>query len=113
MKLMLPVLAVVALAGPAWWQATAPSSVDAAVPPVLAQGFSEIVKKVTPAVVNIAVTGNESRRGGRRQLPLPPGPFGGPPGEEPPGEEPGPPIPPPPGPPGRPEQSAGSGVIID
>ncbi len=83
----------------------------AGVPPALAQGFSEIVKKVTPAVVNIAVTGNEGRRGGRR--PLPPGPFGGPPGEEPPGEEPGPPIPPPPGPPGRPEQSAGSGVIID
>ncbi len=88
-------------------------SVDAAgVPPAFAQGFAEIVKKVTPAVVNIAVTGNEGRRGGRRQLPLPPGPFGGPPGEEP-GEEPGPPIPPPPGPPGRPEQSAGSGVIID
>ncbi|MEK7294306.1 MAG: trypsin-like peptidase domain-containing protein, partial [Nitrospirota bacterium] len=114
MKLMLPVLAVVVLAGPAWWHATAPSSVDAAVPPALAQGFSEIVKRVTPAVVNIAVTGShEGRRGGRRQLPLPPGPFGGPPGDEPPGEEPGPPIPPPPGPPGRPEQSAGSGVIID
>ncbi|MGH7260088.1 MAG: Do family serine endopeptidase [Nitrospiraceae bacterium] len=91
---------------------SSPSADAAGVPPALAQGFSEIVKKVTPAVVNIAVTGNEGRRGGRRQLPLPPGPFGGPPGEEP-GEEPGPPIPPPPGPPGRPEQSAGSGVIID
>ncbi len=94
------------------------SAVEAAVPPGMAQGFSDIVKKVTPAVVNIAVTGGE---GGRRERgprrPLPPGPFGeppggGPPGEEPPGME--PPIPPPiPGPPGRPEQSAGSGVIID
>ncbi len=92
---------------------SSPSADAAGVPPAFAQGFAEIVKKVTPAVVNIAVTGNEGRRGGRRQLPLPPGPFGGPPGEEPPGEEPGPPIPPPPGPPGRPEQSAGSGVIID
>ena len=87
---------------------------DAAVPPALAQGFSEIVRSVTPAVVNIAVSGGEGGRRGRRQLP--PGPFGGPPGETPPGEEPpgGEPIPPmPPGPPGRPEQSAGSGVIID
>jgi serine protease Do len=86
----------------------------AAVPPALAQGFSEIVRSVTPAVVNIAVSGGEGGRRGRRQLP--PGPFGGPPGETPPGEEPpgGEPIPPmPPGPPGRPEQSAGSGVIID
>ena len=119
MKLMLPVLAVMMLAGVSWWQVAAPSSVDAAVPPVLAQGFSDIVKKVTPAVVNISVTGShEGRRGGRRpgpQMPpgLPPGPFGGPPGEDAPGEEPGPQIPPPPGPPGRPEQSAGSGVIID
>lgn len=109
-KLVLPGLAVVALALGAWWQMAAPPAADAAVPPALAQGFSEIVKKVTPAVVNIAVTG-EGRRGGRR--PLPPGPFGGPPGEEPPGEEPGPPVPPLPGPHGRPEQSAGSGVIID
>ena len=108
---------------------------DAATPPIVVQGFSEIVKKVTPAVVNIAVTGGESgRREGRR--PLPPGPFGGPPGggppgggppggppgggppgEEPPGMEPPgpPPFPGPPGPPGpgRPDQSAGSGVIID
>jgi serine protease Do len=92
---------------------------EAAAPPALASGFSDIVKKVTPAVVNIAVTGGEARREGRR--PLPPGPFGGPPGGGPPGEEPPgmepPPIPPPfpgpPGPPGRPDQSAGSGVIID
>lgn len=89
----------------------------AAVPPALAQGFSELVRSVTPAVVNIAVSGGEGGRRGRRQLP--PGPFGGPPGENPPGEEPpgGEPIPPMPGPPGggpgRPEQSAGSGVIID
>ena len=97
------------------------SEVGAAVPPGMVQGFAEIVKKVTPAVVNIAVTGGEGgrREGGpgprRPQPPLPPGPFGGPPGgppgEEPPGMEP-PPVPPP-GPPGRPEQSAGSGVIID
>lgn len=101
-------------------------SVASAAPPIA--GFSDIVKKVTPAVVNIAVTGGESRREGRR--PLPPGPFGppgggppgggpgGPPGEEPPGMEPPgpPPFPGPPGPPGgpgRPDQSAGSGVIID
>jgi serine protease Do len=93
------------------------STTAAAAPPAFAQGFSEIVKKVTPAVVNIAVTGEgrEGRREGRR--PLPPGPFGGPPGGGPPGEEPPgaePPLPPPiPGPPGRPDQSAGSGVIID
>ena len=93
----------------------------AGVPPAFAQGFSEIVKAVTPAVVNIAVTGSgEGRREGRRQLP--PGPFGGPPpgpgGDEPPGMEPpgggpgGPPVPPGGGP-HRPEQSAGSGVILD
>jgi serine protease Do len=89
--------------------------VEAATPAQLAQGFADIVKKVTPAVVNIAVTGGESvrRPGGPRRPPLPPGPFGGPPegppGEEPPGMEP----PPLPGPPGRPDQSAGSGVILD
>ena len=87
----------------------------AGVPPVLAQGFGDIVKKASPAVVNIAVTGGgEGRREGRR--PMPPGPFGGPPGEEPPGGEPPtpPPFPPgPPGPHGRPEQSAGSGVVLD
>ena len=85
----------------------------AGVPPAFAQGFSEIVKKVTPAVVNIAVTGGggEGRRRG-----LPPGPFGAPPGEEPNGGELPTPPPMPPGPPGghgRPEQSAGSGVILD
>jgi serine protease Do len=91
-----------------------------AVPPGLAHGFSDIVKKVTPAVVNIAVTGGEGSRReggpgpgpGPRRPPLPPGPFG-PPGDEPPGMEPPPTPPPMPGPPGRPEQSAGSGVIID
>src|SRR5439155_484812 len=72
--------------------------VEAAMPAQLAQGFADIVKKVTPAVVNIAVTGGESTRrpGGPRRPPLPPGPFGGPPegppGEEPPGMEP-PPLP--------------------
>ena len=92
-----------------------PSGVEAAIPAQLAQGFADIVKKVTPAVVNISVTGGESARrpGGPRRPPLPPGPFGGPtegpPGEEPPGMEP----PPLPGPPGRPDQSAGSGVILD
>ncbi|MGH7228107.1 MAG: Do family serine endopeptidase, partial [Nitrospiraceae bacterium] len=55
------------------------------------------------------------RREGGPRRPLPPGPFGGPPGEEPPGAEPPvpPPLPGPPGGPGRPDQSAGSGVIID
>ena len=51
------------------------------------------MKAVTPAVVNIAVTGGgEDVAKGRRQLP-PGGPFGGPPpgpggGDEPPGMEP-------------------------
>ena len=75
----------------------------AGVPPAFAQGFSEIVKAVTPAVVNIAVTGGgETRREGRRQIP--PGPFGGPPpgpGDEPPGMEPPGPPGAPPGPPAR------------
>jgi len=85
----------------------------AGVPPSMAQGFSEIVKKVTPTVVNIAVTGG-GEGGGRGRRPLPPGPFGGPPGEEPPGGElPTPPPMPPPGPHGRPDQSAGSGVVVD
>ncbi|MCP9471609.1 MAG: Do family serine endopeptidase [Nitrospira sp.] len=93
------------------------STADAGVPPAFVQGFSEIVKKTTPAVVNIAVTGGGES--GRRRG-LPPGPFGRPPGEEPGGEPGGeesptpPPMPPlPPGPHGRPEQSAGSGVVID
>ena len=101
-------------------QTRADQAEAAGVPPAFAQGFSEIVKAVTPAVVNIAVTGGgEGRREGRRQLP-PGGPFGGPPpgpggpGDEPPGmEPPGGPGGPPGGGPHRPEQSAGSGVILD
>ena len=92
------------------------SSVSAAgVPPVWAQGFADIVKKTTPAVVNIAVTGGKEgsqRRGGIPQVP----PFGTPPpGDEPgDGESPTPPSPHgPPVPHGRPDQSAGSGVILD
>ncbi len=89
-----------------------PTAVSAGVPAGMTQGFSEIVKKVTPAVVNIAVTGGGEGRGRGRKAPLPPGPFGGPPGEEAPeGELPTPP-PMPPGH-GRPDQSAGSGVIFD
>ncbi len=90
------------------------SSVSAAgVPPAWAQGFSEIVKKTTPAVVNIAVTGG--REGSRRRGGVPPvPPFGMPPGEDPGGESPTPPSPhSPPAPHGRPDQSAGSGVILD
>ncbi len=96
-------------------------SATAGVPPALTQGFGDIVKNASPAVVNIAVTGGgEGRREGRRPMP-PGGPFGGPPGGGPPGEEPPggeppspPPFPPgPPGPHGRPDQSAGSGVILD
>ena len=85
------------------------------VPPAFAQGFSEIVKKTTPAVVNIAVTGGEG--GTRRRGGLPPGPFGGPPSGDEPGGGDGPTPPPiprmPPSPHGRPDQSAGSGVIFD
>ena len=85
------------------------------VPPAFAQGFSEIVKNTTPAVVNIAVTGGEGSARRRGGLP-PPGPFGGPPGEEPGGGESPTPPPIPHGPPvphGRPDQSAGSGVVFD
>lgn len=90
-----------------------PSTADAGVPPAFAQGFSDIVKKTTPAVVNIAVTGGGER--GRRHGGVPPGPFGKPPGEEPGGEESPtpPPMPPAPSPHGRPDQSAGSGVVVD
>jgi serine protease Do len=90
-----------------------PPASAAGIPPAFAQGFSEIVKKTTPAVVNIAVTGGGE--GGRRRGGLPPGPFGRPPGEGPGGEEsPAPPLPPvPPSPHGRPDQSAGSGVVVD
>ena len=41
-----------------------PTALAAGVPAGLTQGFSEIVKKVTPAVVNIAVTGG-GEGGGR------------------------------------------------
>ena len=115
---------IAALASLGGW--ISPFMSEAATPPALAQGFSEIVRRVTPAVVNVAVVGGEGRREGgpgprRPQPPLPPGPFGGPPGppggppgDEPPGMEPPgpPPFPGPPGPHGRPDQSAGSGVII-
>jgi len=86
----------------------------AGVPPAFAQSFSEIVKKTTPAVVNIAVTGGGE--GGRRRGGSPPPPFGGPPGDEPGGGELPTPPPMPHGPPvphGRPDQSAGSGVVFD
>ena len=63
------------------------TAIAAGVPAGLTQGFAEIVKKVTPAVVNIAVTGGGEGRGRGRRSPLPPGPFGGPPGEEAPGGE--------------------------
>src|SRR6059036_4234909 len=119
------VVAVLVFAPPALKDSTA-----AAVPPQLAQGFSSIVKAVTPAVVNIQVTQGERVRGPRDPRrrdhegppgrpgpgpfggpppgPFGPGPFGGPPGEqeEP---EPGPPF----GGPPRPDMSGGSGVIID
>jgi serine protease Do len=90
------------------------SASAAGVPPAFAQGFSDIVKKTTPAVVNIAVTGGGE--GGRRRGGLPPGPFGKPPSEEPGGEDAPTPPPMPHGPPaphGRQEQSAGSGVVFD
>ncbi len=78
------------------------SAIYAAVPGAFMEGFSEIVEKVGPTVVNVAVTSAGSSSG--RQLP--PGPFGGPPGGGPPGR-------PQPGPPGPPGMSAGSGIIID
>ena len=74
-----------------------PVQSQAALPSAFVEGFSEIVEKVGPAVVNVAVTG-----GGGSSRPLPPGPFGGPPGGGPPGR-----------PPGGPGMSAGSGVVID
>ena len=83
-----------------WIGLGSPPNSNAVVSGAFVEGFSEIVKKVGPAVVNVAVTGGG---GGSQQLP--PGPFGGPPGppQGPPGGR-------PPGPPGM---SAGSGVIID
>ncbi|HYM87868.1 MAG TPA: Do family serine endopeptidase [Nitrospiraceae bacterium] len=91
-----------------------PTAVAAGVPAGLTPGFSEIVKQVTPAVVNIAVTGGGEGGGRGRRSPVPPSPFGGPPGEEAPGSElPTPPPMPPGGGHGRPDLSAGSGVIFD
>ena len=83
----------------------APAPGHAALPSAFVEGFSEIVEKVEPAVVNVAVTG-----GGGSARQLPPGPFGGPPGGGPPGG--GSPPGRPPGP-GGPGMSAGSGVVID
>lgn len=83
-----------------------PAQTQAAIPGAFIEGFSEIVEKVGPAVVNVAVTG-----GGGPSRGLPPGPFGGPPGGGPPGGGPG--GPPGGGPGGPPGMSAGSGVIID
>ncbi len=82
-----------------------PSPSYAVVPTAFVEGFADIVEKVGPAVVNVAVTG-----GGGSGRQLPPGPFGGPPGGAPPGGG-GPPGRPPG--PGGPGMSAGSGVIID
>ena len=79
-----------------------PAQSQAALPSAFVEGFSEIVEKVGPTVVNVAVT---SGGGSSRQLP--PGPFGGPPGGGGPGGgSPG-------RPPGAPGMSAGSGVVID
>ena len=78
-----------------------PPPTAASAPEAFTRGFSDIVEKVQPAVVNVAVTG----RGGPGPRRLPPGPFGGPPG---PPSRPGPPG----RPPGMPGSSAGSGVII-
>ena len=86
-----------------------PSAAKGSVPEAFTRGFSDIVERVQPAVVNVAVNGRQGP-GPRR---LPPGPFGGPPGGGPPGGGPPPPMPGPPGrPPGPPGMSAGSGVII-
>ena len=82
-----------------------PAQTQAAIPGAFIEGFSEIVEKVGPAVVNVAVTGGG---GPSRSRGLPPGPFGGPPGGGPPDG--GPPGGGPGGPPGM---SAGSGVVID
>jgi len=48
-----------------------PAVSEAATAAPLSKGFGDIVKKVTPAVVNIAVTGGEQRREGPRRRPLP------------------------------------------
>src|SRR5207244_2129084 len=128
------VVAVLVFAPPALKDSTA-----AGVPPQLAEGFSGVVKAVTPAVVNIQVTQGERVRGPRdprrrdhegppgRPGPgpfggpggpgAPPSPFGGPGGPPgpfgPPGEQEEPDMGPPGGGPPRPEMSGGSGVVID
>ncbi|MEJ2232103.1 MAG: hypothetical protein P8X46_13100, partial [Nitrospirales bacterium] len=61
-----------------------PAQSQAAISGAFIEGFSEIVEKVGPTVVNVAVTG-----GGGPSRALPPGPFGGPPGGGPPGGGPG------------------------
>ena len=89
-----------------------PVAAKGSVPEAFTRGFSDIVERVQPAVVNVAVSGGRGAPGPRR---LPPGPFGGPPGPfgGPPGGGPPSPMPGPPGsPPGPPGMSAGSGVII-
>lgn len=86
-----------------FYMGVSPQGASATVPEAFSRGFSDIVEKVQPAVVNVAVAGSGPPSGSRR---LPPGPFGGPPG----------PPTPPPGPPrpfGPPGMSAGSGVIIN
>lgn len=56
-------LTMVAATFPVGGSLTGYQAEAAGVPPAFAQGFSEIVKAVTPAVVNIAVTGGgEGRR---------------------------------------------------
>src|SRR2546425_6930441 len=62
-----------------------PTALGAGVPAGLTQGFSEIVKQVTPAVVNIAVTGGGDGGGRGRRSTLRPAPFGGPRAEGAPG----------------------------
>ena len=98
--LLLISLSLVGGFGEAW---LSPKQAQAALPSAFLEGFSEIVEKVGPAVVNVAV---KSSGGSARQLP--PGPFGGPPpgGGGPGGGPPG-------RPPGAPGMSAGSGVVID
>ena len=51
-----------------------PQPASATVPEAFSKGFSDIVAKVQPAVVNVAVAEPARARGPRR---LPPGPFGG------------------------------------
>ncbi len=88
----------IGLAGGFWGNGwLLPVQSQAALPSAFVEGFSEIVEKVSPTVVNVAVT-----NGGGSSRQLPPGPFGGPPGGGSPGR-----------PPGAPGMSAGSGVVID